>query len=73
MLHYDYDHGYVLGQQHYEVWTQMPTAALLRHLATLLEQAPSSESGWLAELHKRAWVVGILEGMVDGPYHELAQ
>lgn len=61
----DYQQGYALGQEHGELWTQMPTAALLRHLATLLEQTASAETGWLAEASKRAWVVGVMEGIQD--------
>jgi hypothetical protein len=67
---FDYNQGYELGKQHSEAWTHLPTAALLKQLASLLERARTpSESGLeegQAEWGKRAWVVGVLEGMADG-------
>ncbi|MBX5451117.1 MAG: hypothetical protein IRZ24_13695 [Thermogemmatispora sp.] len=63
---FDYEQGYELGKQYSEAWTQLPTATLLKQLASLLEQAMPSESGQQAEWGKRAWIVGVLEGMADG-------
>nr|BBH95154.1 hypothetical protein KTA_33530 [Thermogemmatispora argillosa] len=67
---FDYTQGYELGKQQSEAWACLPTASLLRQLASLLERSAPAEAGWQAEWGKRAWVVGVLEGMVDGLVEE---